>query len=76
MLVERAQEAPTGDLRAHNRLLINLLCEGLEDVGDARLHFDDVFEDDLLPVILVLFVDKARRAILIVICLLQFILRK
>lgn len=73
MLVERAQEAPTGDLRAHNRLLVNLLCEGLEDVGDARLHFDDVFEDDLLPVILVLFVDEARRAILIVICLLQFI---
>ena len=70
MLVERAQEAPPGDLRAHNRLLVNLLCEGLEDVGDAGLHFYDVFEDDLLRV---LFLDEARRAVRIVICLLQFI---
>ena len=73
MLVERAQEAPTGDLRAHNWLLVYGLCEGLEDVGDAGLHFDDVFEDDLLLVIFVLFVDEARRAVRIVICLLQFI---
>ena len=34
------------------------------------MHFDDVFEDDLLPV---LFLVEARRAVRIVICLLQFV---
>ena len=73
MLVEWAQEAPTGLLWAHNNRLVDLLSERLEDVGDARLHFDDVFEDDLLPVIFILLVVEARWAIRIVICLLQFI---